>query len=426
MKNKFLQGFLAMGLLVLTISSAQAKTKLGDVVDKVTITGEVRVRPEFRKDLSQTVPAVPGAREEDLSVLLRSRFGVFFDPTDHLRFFLQAQDSRDFGEEAAAIPNALGDDEGLDLHQGYIEYYNIADSNFSLRAGRQEINLGEQRLVGAVGWSNVGRSFDGLVLNYDHDTFKFDALATMQNKTAAGDQTWFGGIYGTWKNFPAGVLDLYYLGLQDNDGAAGAPAGTGDTLSTHTIGARISSQPGRFDIGLEGAVQLGKFGSNSILAYAGHGAIGYTFEDTYKPKLLLEYNYATGDDGGNNRYTKFNNLFPTNHKFYGYMDLAAWSNLHNGRAEFSVKPSEKVKLALDYHIFLVDKTGAGDTFAGIAGAANVGRLAGHEGDLTISYTWNEYASFLLGYSHFVPGSFLKDQGITKHADFGYVQALASF
>lgn len=407
-------------------AAAHAEFKLSDVGDKLTLSGQVRVRPEFRRNLTQAYPAVPGAREEDFSTLLRSRLGLRFDPTDHLRFLIQIQDSRDFGEEAAANALPAGDDEGVDLHQGYIEYANVGDSGFSFRIGRQELVFGSQRLVGNGDWFQVGRAFDGGLAMYDDENWTVSAFATQANKTLAGDQTLFGGIYNTWKGVPSGVLDFYYMLLQDNDGAAGAAAGTGNTQSVHTAGVRVKSDPGRWDLSAEIAAQLGKFGSNSILAYAGHAWAGYTFEETYKPKLLVEYNYASGDDGGNNRYSKFNNLFPTNHNKYGYMDLVAWSNIHDGRAEFSVMPGKNWKLSADYHLFMVDKTGAGDTFAGVAGAAGAGKLAGHEGDITVGYNWNQYANFQLGFSHFIPGAFLKNQGITASSDFGYFQAVANF
>lgn len=406
---------------------AQAEMKFSEIGDMVSVSGQVRVRPEFRHNLTQAVPSTPGAREEDFSTLLRTRLGLSFDATEHVRFFLQVQDSRDFGEEAAGLTGIVADDEGVDLHQGYIDYTNIAGSNFNLRVGRQEIALGAQRLVGVVDWSNTGRALDGGVLSYADDNWWVGLVAVQANKTAAGDQTLFGGLYATWKQFPKGALDVYYLALHDSDGAAGAAAGTGNIQSVHTGGVRLKSDPGRWDLEAEGAVQLGKFGSNSIFAYAAYAGVGFTFEDTYKTKLKGSYSYGTGDDGGNNKYTKFNNLFPTNHNKYGYMDLGSWSNLHDGRVEFSIKPAEKWKIALDYHLFMVDKaTSAGDTFAGLAGAAGLGKLAGHEGDLTIWWELNANASFMAGYSHLIPGAFLKDQGITQHADFGYIQMLAQF
>jgi hypothetical protein len=399
----------------------------GEINDKLTFSGQVRIRPEFRHNLSLVVPATPSAIDEDFSVLLRSRFGLKFAPIDGLSFFVQGQDAREFAEETTAAATTLGDDEGFDLHQGYVDYTQIGGSHFSIRLGRQEISFGDSRLVGNGEWTNFGRAFDAGLFTFDNDNFKVDLLAAMTNKTAgAGDTQYFGGLYGTWKKFPGGTLDAYYLLLQDNDGAAGALAGTGNTLSVHTIGTRLAAKHGKVDYNVEGAVQVGKFGSNKILAYAGHGNLGFTFEDDLKPRLAVEYNYASGEDGGAGTYTKFNNLFGTEHNKYGLMDIAVWSNMHDGAMLFSIKPGKFV-IGAEYHLLMVAQpTSTTDTFGGVAGAAGVGRLAGHEADLTVAYNWNKYANFLLGWSHFLPGAFFKDQGINAQADFAYFQATAQF
>lgn len=397
--------------------------------DHVKFSGQVRVRPEVRRNLTQGVPAVPGPREEDLSVLLRTRFGLLFTPINHIGFFIQGQDARDFGEEVFAQPNAVGDDEGLDLHQGYMEISKIADSSWNLRIGRQEIKFGNERLVGAVNWSNVGRSLDALLARLDTEKMQLNFLASTTDKTATnpGDAQYFGGIYGTWKKFPGGAMDGYYLLLEDNNGAAGAAAGTGDTLSVHTIGTRIKVRYNSgIDLGMESAVQLGKFGSNSILSFAEHVMAGYTWGPDWKPRLGIEYNFATGDDPASGRYTKFNNLFPTNHDKYGFMDMASWSNLHDGVLSFSIAPG-KFFAGLDYHLFLVDKpTSVGDTFAGSAGAAGFGKIAGHEIDIVGKWTLNQYFDLLTGFSHFIPGAFFKDQGVNTSSDLFYLQAQAQF
>lgn len=423
---RFLMLFTFCFAVFASVRPVRGEIKLTDISEKLSVSGQIRVRPELRRNLSQASPNAPGPGEEDLSVLLRTRLGVAFVPTDRLRLFFQVQDSRDFGEEVPASAAALGDDEGVDLHQGYIEFMGVGGSDFSFRVGRQEIVLGAGRLVGNGDWSNVGRSFDGGAMKWDGAAFNLDVFATAANKTLAGDQTWFGGACATWKKFPAGLIDFYYLLLQDNDGAAGAPAGTGDTLSAHTLGARVKADPGRFDLSAEGAVQIGKFGSNAILAYAGHAKAGALLAEKYAPKLAVEYNFASGDDGVGNRYTKFNPLFPAGHAKYGAMDMAAWSNLHDGHVGFGIRPAKKWNVDLDYHLLMVDESGAGDAFGGIAGVAGVGKIGGHEADLTVGYAWNRYANFLFGYSHFIPGSFLKNQGLAVSSDFAYLQAAAGF
>lgn len=397
--------------------------------DRVKFSGQVRVRPEVRRNLTQTVPAVPGRQKSDFSVLLRSRLGVEFKATDNMHFFIQGQDSREFGEEVAAVPSAAGDDEGFDLHQGYIDLINIGDSDLSIRLGRQEVELGDQRLLGSVGWSNVGRSLDGIVVKFDKPKFSITGLGAITNRTTTpGDGQYLAGLYGNWKGFPGGDLDLYYLMLHDGDGATGGAAGAGNTLSVHTIGTRIKAKyENGVDFGIESAVQLGKFGSNSILAFAEHGHLGYTFPVSWQPRIGLEYNYATGDDPASTRYTKFNNLLPTNHNKYGFMDLASWSNLHDGVVSFSVKPADKWFVGLDYHLLMVDKNNsAGDSFATYTGAPGAGKIAGHELDLLVKWDVNKYLKLMAGYSHFFRGSFLSNQGLGSDADFFYIQTLAEF
>ncbi|HBF12625.1 MAG TPA: hypothetical protein DDW49_04420 [Deltaproteobacteria bacterium] len=399
------------------------------VWDKLKFSGQVRVRPEIRRNLSQTVPMVPGEREEDVSTLLRSRFGIRYNPEKHVSFFVQGQDSREFGEEASASAAAVGDDEGVDLHQGYIDFLNIDDSDVSVRLGRQELSLGDERLVGAVDWSNVGRALDGIVITLDKPGYAMNTWAFATDRTTisnSGDGQYAAGVYGTWKEFPKGVLDGYYILLQDNDGATGVASGTGDTLSVHTIGFRAKSNfDNGIDFGAESAVQLGKFGSNSILAFAGHGKAGYTFDAEVKPRVGVEYNYATGDDNTSDRYTKFNSLFATEHFKYGYMDLEGWSNMHDASLAVSAKPG-KFFVEGSYHLLGVDKNHSADTFGGFTGGPGVGKIAGHEIDLLSKWTINDYANLLGGYSHFIPGAFFKDQGMDTSADFFYLQAMAEF
>lgn len=435
-----MKNFLILLALVLTMASsaAFAKSSVKEDIpkkdgvwigDKIKVSGQVRVRPELRNNLTQAIPNVPTNTPTDLSVLLRARFGLLFKPTDQVGFFIQGQDQRDFGEATAATPAPAGDGKNTDLHQGYFDVV-LSQIPLTVRGGRQEIKLGEERLVGAADWTNVARAFDAVLLSYQPEKWGLTTFGSITNKTVGnpGDAQYFAGLYSTWKKFPKGVLDGYYFLLQDGDGAAGAAAGTGTTFSLHTVGTRLVQKfDNGIDWGLEAALQMGTFGSNSVLAYAGHAVAGYTFKPDWKPRVGVEYNYASGDNPASARFTKFNNLFPTNHNKYGLMDMTAWSNLHDAAVHFSAKPG-KFSVSATYHMLSVDKsTSAGDTFAGFyPGAAGLGKIAGHEMDAQGKWVMNEYFEAGAGYSHFIPGSFLKGQGYNRQSDFFYLSAQAHF
>ena len=80
-------------------------------------------------------------------------------------------------------------------------------------------------------------------------------------------------------------------------------------------------------------------------------------EDGWQPRLWAEYNFATGDrDPSDNHLETFQNLFPTNHRFYGYMDLFSWQNLHNPMLSLRVAPLKSVTVQLDHHAFWLAST----------------------------------------------------------------------
>ena len=81
-----------------------------------------------------------------------------------------------------------------------------------------------------------------------------------------------------------------------------------------------------------------------------------------KPRIGLEFDYASGDGcvhggagGANNcaaqgHFNTFDNLYPTNHFHYGYMDLMAWKNMVNYQAVFDVKPDPVSKVQVNFII----------------------------------------------------------------------------
>ena len=136
------------------------------------------------------------------------------------RTFVQLQSSG-----AGGRPNASPvDDNPLELHQAFVDLSNrsTAPLRLTLRAGRQELSYGSQRLVSVREGPNNRQSFDAVKLMAGWKNVKADAFFSHYVAARKGifddkfnKNTLFWGNYFTFKQVPViGGLDLYYLGLQ--------------------------------------------------------------------------------------------------------------------------------------------------------------------------------------------------------------------
>jgi Alginate export len=113
-----------------------------------------------------------------------------------------------------------------------------------------------------------------------------------------------------------------------------------------TIGARVKSKPDAlngWDYTAEAAYETGDLFQSTttsqrfnLSAFAAHVSGGYTAKQLpWTPRVGLEYDYASGDHNPNdNNSESFQNLFPSNHEKYWFMDEFSWRNIHDAR--FSV------------------------------------------------------------------------------------------
>jgi len=154
----------------------------------------------------------------------------------------------------------------------------------------------------------------------------------------------------------------------------------------------------------------------------------------WKPRPGIEYNYATGDSTpGDNHADTFQNLFPTNHPFYGYMDFFSWQNIHNPAIQLKLAPAKALALQADYHLFRLAETADGWYRAnGVTKVrpATPGKSAdsfvGSEIDLTATWKPCKYYAFQAGYSHFFTGDYARASGPADDADFVCTQMTISF
>jgi hypothetical protein len=457
-----LLGFL-LGLPTLTF----AEVDLGQVVTKarkITLGAEIRARYEnrYNHDFNDATP-----NSSDFT-LLRTRLNIGMDVVDDVKAFIQVQDARVFGAEQ----NEAGNEQNLDLRQGYIDVLKFAGQPLTLRVGRQTLVYGDQRLIGAFDWNNVGRAFDGArVMITLADNLRLDLFATKiaelddvvaegesltpfaptlafpgPNPTEGGDEDQnFYGAYAQWKPGKQ-TVDAYLLYLEDNSpevAARGVGAGTpievhatDDNLELWTAGVRLKGPVtalGGFDYGFEGAYQFGDGADLDIRAYALHGELGYALPLFLKSRLSVEANYATGDDDPtDDDFETFSNLFPTNHLHYGYMDRISWSNAENYALKLDSKITEKLSAKLHAWFFrLAEEEDAlfhagGGTILGPGQAGGEDEI-GQEIDLVATYKYNEVLTFEGAYAHFFVGDAVEEaRPEAEDADFAYLQMNLKF
>ena len=75
---------------------------------------------------------------------------------------VSVQDVREWGSETDSLGDFAAD--ALDVHEAWGQFSFGEHDAWQVRAGRQELVLDGQRLIGAVDWAQQARSFDGLLV----------------------------------------------------------------------------------------------------------------------------------------------------------------------------------------------------------------------------------------------------------------------
>lgn len=426
---------------------AYAPIKFGNL----TIDVQEKMRFEIRENNFDFNSALNSP--QDASWLLqRFRLGLGYDVTPWLKFYIQGQDVREIG---GSRPNDIGiagaeGDDVFDILKAYAQIGNIK-KGASATIGRQFLSYGDQRLVGPLEWLNPARTFDAVKLRYAGATWALDAFTSspvnfvnnMWNQSDFLDNdearnAIFSGVYLATQWVPFNTTTDFYVFHKRDDGTADFGPVLGDT-SFVTIGTLWKGDPKKlagFDYDVEMAWQKGEVAGRDLDAFAGHWALGYNWLKTpWKPRLAFQYNYATGDGNPNDgKIQTFQNLYPTNHLFYGYMDTTGWINMHNPQLNLSFSPTPKLKVMLDYHLYWMANTA--DAWYRVNGttrvrplnaaATSASNFRGQELDFTAIYKLNPHVAIQTGYSYFAAGDYLADTGASDDAHFGYVQVQIDF
>ena len=404
----------------------------------VSFGGSARARLESWRDFNFGAP--PQAKHDDTYLLTRLLFHADLHVGEHIRVFMEGKSALSTDRELVGGKRTL-DVDTLDLQNGFLDLLipiDDADSMLTLRAGRQELLFGRQRLVSPLDWANTRRTFDGvsgIFQTGDWTLTGFWTQAVPVRKYSFNEpdrQTQFFGLYAAGKLYDTSLaLDLYYLGLLRDDDVNFN--GTVGHERRHTLGSRIGGKLGTsgFDFDLEGAYQFGDVGPGDIDAFMVAAQLGYTFADIAgTPRVFVGFDYASGDHQPGGDVQTFNQLFPLGHAYFGYIDAIGRQNIIDLSTGLTFKPFERLTFDLHGHFFWrADSDDALYNAGGASvrpGSAGNARYIGAELDLLLRYQLNTYTEVQFGYSHFFTGRFIEQSGPAKDVDFLYASIQFTF
>jgi hypothetical protein len=311
----------------------------------------------------------------------------------------------------------------VDLRLGTADTGSATGTGVTLRAGRQMVSLGSERLVGTRYGPNVPLAFDGLRGLVSLDGLVLNVFAVRPVRPATGyfddrrsrsKSLW--GAYATLPSIGAGSgLDLYYLGYRNQ----GATFGTYNSVERrHSLGTRLFGHAANWHWNVEGVAQFGRLAHQRIRAWTVGSEIGRSFPAApLSPDAVLRVNVVSGDrrpeDG---RLGTFNALFPKG-KYFGELSPVGPTNIIsvNPRVAATLRPGLTASLAgMAYWRY-----STGDGVYDIPGnlirpaGMSTARLIGREGEATLAWQATPELELSTSLSAFAPGGFIRQTGTAR-------------
>ena len=283
----------------------------------------------------------------------------------------------------------------LELLQAYIEVpvdnIGAKGSHAMLRAGRITMDVGSRRLVARNRFRNTINAFTGLDWQWQSGNRKFRAFYTLpvnrrvdddikDNKPAFDQERTERRFWGIHYSQPLltqkdnGEIFLFALDEEDSQNFA-----TKDR-EIYTFGVRLWRKPVKqqFDYQLETVYQLGKSRTSNTAtktldhwAHFHHAELGYSFDAPWLPRLIAQFDYASGDDDPNDgQNNRFDTLYGARRFDFGPTSIYgafARSNLLTPALRLNFKPIKTVKTMFSFRGYWRASTSDSWVPAGIKG-----------------------------------------------------------
>ena len=383
--------------------------------------GTFRVRYE-----NKTNPSRKGevGTADQVALRTRVRLGV---SGQIFRFLVEFQDSRaEFRDAGERLSTSTQNTNNIQQLFGSATFQNVLGTGLrtDIHLGRLNLDFGRRRLVARNRFRNTTNAFDGAHWYVAHGR-KWHVRAFLVepvvieikgvNHFFGADDTLFWGVsYETQQN-PRLRANVYYFGLNDR------PSDVTMLRQYSTFGLRLSKSPQRGDFDYEGetAWQVGTAGTSvgekDHFAHMHHVEIGYTFKVGVTPRLVMQYDYASGTrNPGGSQHGTFDNLYGArNWEFTptGIFGPFQRSNISSPGARIFLHPLTRipVTLMLKYRAWWLAQSRDAWVGSGLQDASGgSGNFLGQDIELKIRGKFGPNFEISAGYDHFFKGSYIKN------------------
>lgn len=380
------------------------------------------------------------AGQTDSQIQQRSRVRLGLNGK-YVKFLFEGQDARVYLDGAESyVTTAIRNE--MDVLQLIASFTvnNVLETGLrtDLHAGRLTMDFGRGRLVIRNDYRNTSNAFDGVHWQLGKEkSWRFrlflvePVLRDVVQPDEQSKRSVFWGTSVETEYVPRLRLNVYYFGLNDQRSA---------TVDSHrtfsTFGTRLYDDPktGKIDYEIESVWQTGKKGNIDHFAHFQHIDIGYTLDLPWSPRLLIHYDYASGDrNARDSQNSAFDTLFGA--RRFDYMPTGNFgpffrSNFSSPGWRVIAVPCQGCQVQIKHRVwYLATSRGAFGRNGLHDPTGGSGNFLGHDLELRAQWRTNDNLEFELGYTHWFKGSYFDrfpnsaglPPGGNKDSDYFYIQ-----
>ncbi len=331
-----------------------------------------------------------------------------------------------------------------------------AGSRARLRVGRFTMDVGSRRFVARNRYRNTINAFTGIDWQWkSNNNFEWRAFYTLpvirlprtrdelMDNDHEVDETdsdiAFWGLHLATRLSWGDKGEFFYFGLDEEDSLSFLTR----NRELSTVGIRLyrPARVSKFDYQIESAFQFGdsSFSTQPNAPLLDHSAhfqhieLGYTFDAPWRPRLVAQYDYASGDDHPTDDDTeRFDTLFGARRFDFGPTGIHgpfARANLNSAGLRLQLRPKPGITTFIAHRAYWLASDRDTWTTTGLRDSdGDIGSYLGHQ--IEIRLRWDlrpNNIRFESGMAHLFAGEFRDDAPLSNdQGDANYFYSQISF